>query len=284
MVSISSLAIRIESGARILLVLITCLVLFTLVQDYLYASFRGNGYYIEESLLFSSFWLFFIPLWWLQWYLIRHKVKPSTPGMLIASILPIFIHLFVYAGFICLFSGLLFGYQFAIKQTFWFGLTEYLYVLLGFYVAPVLLKDWYVQRNAVNEPTQVSPVRESSPLRQLLVADGNRKVVVTVTDLLYLEASSPYVLLYLENKKLLHRETLKSLEAQLDPTEFVRVHKSCMVNCNKIQVVRSRGNGDYDLELVSGAIIRLSRNYVSNFRQALHQSRPQDTLIFTQDS
>lgn len=284
MLSISSIAIRIESAARILLVLITCLVFFTLVQDYLYASFRGGGYYIEESLLFSSFWLFFIPLWWLQWFWLQYKVKVSAPRMLIAILVPICIHLLLYAGFIWLFSGLFFKYHFAVKQTFWFGLTEYLYVLLGFYVAPVLLKGWYVQRKAVNEPTQVSPVQESSPLRQLLVADGNRKVVVTVTDLLYLEASSPYVMLYLENKKLLHRETLKGLEAQLDPAEFVRVHKSCIVNCKKIQAVRSRGNGDYELELVTGTVIRLSRNYVSEFRKVFQQFGPQVTHIFTQDS
>nr|WP_255723233.1 LytTR family DNA-binding domain-containing protein [Flavihumibacter fluminis] len=204
--------------------------------------------------------------------------------MLIAILVPIFIHLLLYAGFIWLFSGLFFRHHFAVKQTFWFGLTEYLYVLLGFYVATVLLKGWYVQRKAVNEPTQVSPVQESSPLRQLLVADGNRKVVVTLTDLIYLEARSPYVMLHLENKKLLHRETLKGLETQLDPTEFVRVHKSCMVNCHKIQAVRSRGNGDYDLVLVSGQVIRLSRNYVSVFRQVFRKSSPQDTHPFTQES
>jgi hypothetical protein len=284
MLSVASFAFKIDSAARILLALISCLVLFTLVQDYLYASFRGSGYYIEESLLFSSFWLFFIPLWLAQWNWLRFTVKASTLSMLIASIIPILLHLFIYAEFIWLFSGLFFSYQFEVRQTLWFGLTEYLYVLLGFYVAPILLYRWYSPTENITKEKQTSSVQLSNPIRQLMVPDGNRKVVISVTDLLYLEASSPYVMLHLEHKKLLHRETLKSLEAQLDPAEFVRVHKSCMVNCNKIQVVRSRGNGDYDLELVSGAVIRLSRNYVSNFRQALQLSGPQDTLIFTQES
>ncbi|MBU7577170.1 MAG: LytTR family transcriptional regulator [Flavihumibacter sp.] len=284
MLSISSLAFKIETAARALLVLISCLVLFTLVQDYLYASFRGSGYYIEESLLFSSFWLFFIPLWWMQWKWFQYNEKVSKTRMLIALLVPILLHLLIYAVFISLFSGLFFNHQFELKQTFWFGLTEYLYVLLGFYLAPIFLHRWYPKSESVIEEKQVSSVQQSNPIRQLLVADGNRKVVVTVTDLIYLEASSPYVMLYLENKKLLHRETLKGLEAQLDPVEFVRVHKSCIVNCKKIQAVRSRGNGDYELELVTGTVIRLSRNYVSEFRKVFQQFGPQVTHIFTQDS
>lgn len=284
MLTISSLGFKIESAARALLVLISCLVLFTLVQDYLYASFRGSGYYIEESLLFSSFWLFFIPLWWMQWNWLQYNEKVSKTRMLIALVVPILLHLLIYAVFISLLSGLFFNHQFELKQTFWFGLTEYLYELLGFYLAPILLHRWYPQSKSVSEEKQVSSVQQSNPIRQLLVADGNRKVVVTVTELLYLEASSPYVMLHLENKKLLHRETLKGLEAQLDPAEFVRVHKSCIVNCNKIHTVRSRGNGDYDLVLVSGPIIRLSRNYVSVFRKVFRKSSPQDTHLFTQES
>jgi hypothetical protein len=235
-------------------------------------------------LLFSIFWLFFIPLWWAQWNWLRFPKNSSKIRILIAAGFPILLHLLIYAGFISLFSGLFFSYQFEVRQTFWFGLTEYLYVLLGFYVAPILLYRWYSPTENLTKEKQTSSVQQSNPIRQLLVPDGNRKVVISVTDLIYLEASSPYVMLHLEHKKLLHRETLKSLVAQLDPAEFVRVHKSCMVNCNKIQAVRSRGNGDYDLVLVSGAVIRLSRNYVSNFRQAFQQSRPQDTLIFTQES
>ena len=284
MLSISSLAFKIETAARALLVLISCLVLFTLVQDYLYASFWGSGYYIEESLLFSSFWLFFIPLWWMQWKWFQYNKKVSKTRMLIALLVPILLHLLIYAVFISLFSGLFFNHQFELKQTFWFGLTEYLYVLLGFYLAPIFLHRCYPKSESVIEEKQVSSVQQSNPIRQLLVADGNRKVVVTVTDLIYLESSSPYVMLHLENKKLLHRETLKGLEKQLDPAEFVRVHKSCMVNCNKIHAVRSRGNGDYDLVLVSGQVIRLSRNYVSVFRQVFRKSSPQDTHLFTQES
>ncbi|HNJ56177.1 MAG TPA: LytTR family DNA-binding domain-containing protein, partial [Chitinophagaceae bacterium] len=70
-----------------------------------------------------------------------------------------------------------------------------------------------------------------------------------------------------QQKKYLHSQSLKSILQQLDEKQFVQIHKSCLVNINTIASCTSRLNGDYDLTLTNGSVLRLSRNYVPVFRQ-----------------
>ncbi|WP_250629758.1 LytTR family DNA-binding domain-containing protein [Aureibaculum algae] len=53
---------------------------------------------------------------------------------------------------------------------------------------------------------------------------------------------------------------------QLDNKAFIRVHKSTIVNFNKVASFKSRLNGDYDIFLKNGVKLRLSRTYVANFK------------------
>lgn len=53
---------------------------------------------------------------------------------------------------------------------------------------------------------------------------------------------------------------------KLDTRTFVRVHKSTIVNLEKVSSFKSRLNGDYDLLLKNGTIVRLSRTYAANFK------------------
>jgi hypothetical protein len=61
------------------------------------------------------------------------------------------------------------------------------------------------------------------------------------------------------------RGTLKRLERVLDPAEFVRVHRSAIVNRHRITAMRAHRNGEYFLKLGNGAELKLSRKYKHNF-------------------
>jgi DNA-binding LytR/AlgR family response regulator len=64
---------------------------------------------------------------------------------------------------------------------------------------------------------------------------------------------------------------LKSLENQLDKKQFIRIHKSHIINLQKIISYQSRQNGDYDVTLSDGTVLRVSRNYAKDFKSKAEQ-------------
>lgn len=248
----------------------------TLLQDYLYTIRQGSSYYLEESLLFSSFWFLFVPLIAIQWNCLLHLKKQRLIKGLTWVVLPVLVHLLVFSMLVWLISGLFYTHQFEIRQTIWFAITEYLYVLLVVYSIPVIGHGWCSRKRQVLPPPTENPA--SSYSSTLLVTEGSRKIPVQVKDIWYLEAQTPYVQLHLQGKKYLYKGSLSGLSAQLDPASFIRVHKSFIVQLKAIRHYTSRQNGDYDLVLLNDAVVRLSRNYGAAFRAAF-QDKANSTQV-----
>lgn len=57
------------------------------------------------------------------------------------------------------------------------------------------------------------------------------------------------------------RTTMKDLEAKLDPTIFQRVHRSTIVNLERVDKVSSHINGEFHLTLSCGTLLKMSRSY-----------------------
>jgi hypothetical protein len=281
MFSLRTISIKGVVNSKWLFAFSGMLVLLTLLQDYLGTVFQGGAYYPEESVLFSSFWILFIPLLVLQLKVLAGFKRNSLLDLVLVGIVPVFLHLFLFSVLIWIISGLFYEHQFEISQTIWFSITEYLYVLLAVYSIPVIGSRWSKGTMDIQEePKTMVP---SARISYLLLTDGTRKIPVPVQEIMYMEASSPYIQIYLEQKKFLHKETLKGIEEQLDPAQFIRIHKSFIVNLKAIRFYSSRQNGDYDLTLMNNTVVRLSRNYVPAFRKA-YSTGTQDSLISTQDT
>lgn len=114
-------------------------------------------------------------------------------------------------------------------------------------------------------------------LENIVISNGKDNTIVKVNDILQITSATPYIAIQLQNKKYLHTETLKSISEQLDNRIFIRVHKSTVVNTNKVVSFKSRLNGDYDLFLINGNEIRLSRTFAAHFKK-LFQANHQDSL------
>ncbi len=71
-------------------------------------------------------------------------------------------------------------------------------------------------------------------LERVVVKDGTKVHIIPVAKLDYAEAQDDYVGLHSESKTYLKQQTLSSLETQLDPAKFVRIHRSYMVNLERI--------------------------------------------------
>ena len=104
---------------------------------------------------------------------------------------------------------------------------------------------------------------------RLLVTTDGRTTIVKASELEWVEAAANYVKLHVGKSKLLLREPLASLETQLDPKTFVRVHRSAMVNLDFIGEIQPWFSGDQVIILKSGERVKLSRTYRKTFEERL---------------
>ncbi|MFD2166448.1 LytR/AlgR family response regulator transcription factor [Thalassotalea euphylliae] len=108
---------------------------------------------------------------------------------------------------------------------------------------------------------------------RLVVKDPGRIRLVDVEQINYIAGAGNYAEVHLfETKPVLHRETLTSLENQLDPKVFVRIHRSTIVRRSSVSELRSNENGDYTVVLKSGENLTLSRRNKSKLDELLGDS------------
>jgi two-component system, LytTR family, response regulator len=94
---------------------------------------------------------------------------------------------------------------------------------------------------------------------RLVVKDGTRVTLIPVTKLDYAEAQDDYVALASEGKKHLKQQTIASLEAALDPKQFVRIHRSYVVNLERVTRIEPYGKESRVAILSNGAKLPVSR-------------------------
>lgn len=97
--------------------------------------------------------------------------------------------------------------------------------------------------------------------RQILVRETDRAFFLDVAEIQRVSASGNYVEVYAGGKVHLIRDSLTSFVAQLDPAEFLRVHRSHVVRVGFIAELRPMFHGDYELVLRDGQTLALSRRY-----------------------
>jgi len=98
------------------------------------------------------------------------------------------------------------------------------------------------------------------PAQRILVRDGPRVHVIAVERLDYLQAQDDYVCLHSEGKAVLKEQTLAELEALLDPTRFVRIHRSYVLNVERLARVEPYGKDSRLAILRDGTRLPVSRS------------------------
>lgn len=106
-------------------------------------------------------------------------------------------------------------------------------------------------------------------LERLVIKAGGRIYFLETTDIEWIEAEGNYVSVHSGKKSHLLRETISSLESQLDPKQFVRIHRSSIVRIDRIQELQPWFHGEYRVILQSGTQLTLSRNYRDKLQEAL---------------
>jgi two-component system, LytTR family, response regulator len=104
-------------------------------------------------------------------------------------------------------------------------------------------------------------------LQRIALRAGGRISFVGVEDILYVQAAENYVQLHLKNSRHLLHVPIATLESSLDPTMFLRIHRSLIVNLGHIRELETGPHGEYIVLLQGGARLQSSRSYHERIKQ-----------------
>jgi two-component system LytT family response regulator len=93
------------------------------------------------------------------------------------------------------------------------------------------------------------------------VRTRQRISIVEVGEIDWIEASGDYVTLHAGKKSYLLRQTMNRVESQLDPSRFLRIHRSAIIQASRIRELVSLDNREYLIRLSTGAELKSSRTY-----------------------
>jgi len=106
-------------------------------------------------------------------------------------------------------------------------------------------------------------------LERIVVKTAGRVVFLAVDEIDWIGGAGNYVELHAGERKHLVRDTMKAMESKLDPDKFVRVHRSHIVNMDRVKSMEPWFHGEYVLILENGTELQSSRTYSDRLRQML---------------
>jgi two-component system LytT family response regulator len=116
---------------------------------------------------------------------------------------------------------------------------------------------WEIAETGPGQP----PVNPAGALERLLIRKGDRWLVVRLAEVDWIGGAGNYVELHVGAAKHLYRQTLGGMEPRLDTRRFVRIHRSTIVNLDRVAELRPTTSGCYDVMLRDGTHLTLSRRH-----------------------
>ena len=123
------------------------------------------------------------------------------------------------------------------------------------------------------ETERKGSTRDERYLTRLMIKASSRMMLLKVDEIDFIEADGNYAKLHAGRKTHLLREKMNDLEGRLDPAKFVRIHRSIIVNLERIKEMHPHFNGDYVVVLEDGRQLKLSRTRREQLEARLRISR-----------
>jgi two-component system LytT family response regulator len=117
---------------------------------------------------------------------------------------------------------------------------------------------------------QLAPNQE--PLQRIMLKSSGRITFLKTSEITYLEAADNYVRVHSGRESHLIRDTLTNFETKLDRRQFVRIHRSVIVNIDSIAEIRALFHGDHSVLLNDGTELPFGRSYRENLEMLLGRS------------
>ena len=109
-------------------------------------------------------------------------------------------------------------------------------------------------------------------LERVVVKDGTKVHIIPIAKLDYVEAQDDYIALHSEKKQYLKQQTISSIEAQLDPARFARVHRSYIVNLERIARIEPYTKDSRVAVLQDGAQLPVSKSGYAKLKELLGEN------------
>lgn len=128
-------------------------------------------------------------------------------------------------------------------------------------------------RTALGEPAataaldRMAELLARGPISRLFVRAGGALIPVAVSAVSYFEASGDYVIAHVDQTQRWIHLSLNRLEERLDPKHFARIHRTHIVNLNRVKAFRRHGKGRMIAELVDGTRLPVSRTRAQDLRE-----------------
>ena len=249
-------------------VVVICLIItvLSLLQDYLSVFLHNKAYYFSESLSFNLFWLLFIPLSLLLFKGLSY-CNPRVTGSIFLVINGALIvglaivQLVLFTGVLFFALNVVLGEQWDFKYLLIEKFSTRLYLSLAVYLVLSIIYYHYRKKQTGEEPSypEILPVKV-----------GHKTISVSTSDITWIASGGSYITVHtVGGKKYVMINSLKNILDKLEPRYFKRIHRSTIVNTSAVSNLKSRLNGDYDVNLNDGTMLRLSRNYSKSLKGIL---------------
>jgi len=107
---------------------------------------------------------------------------------------------------------------------------------------------------------------------RILIKSSGEIIFLKTTEIDWIEAEGDYMKFHVAGRTHLQRETMARLEARFDPKQFVRIHRSTIVNLDRVQKLSPSFLGEYTVVLHDGTKLKLSRGYQDRLVALLKQT------------
>ncbi len=105
--------------------------------------------------------------------------------------------------------------------------------------------------------------------KRIFVRLGRKIISIQMSDIILIESNGDYSNLHTSSGVHLCNVSLRSLEERLDPSGFLRVHRSTIIACNSIESLASDGEGGYNAILKNKSRVKVSRTYAGKIRELI---------------
>ncbi|RZV69333.1 MAG: LytTR family transcriptional regulator, partial [Flavobacteriaceae bacterium] len=133
-----------------------------------------------------------------------------------------------------------------------------------------------VERLQSNKETnKAGPLAESLLMNKqqyperILVQTQNKLVTVALEEVIRIEAYGDYSKLITKEKVFVSNYGISALEEKLDPSNFIRVHRSSIINLNEVKEL-NKYTKSYDITMSNSDVVRVSRGYMDNIKKLMY--------------
>jgi two-component system LytT family response regulator len=105
----------------------------------------------------------------------------------------------------------------------------------------------------------------------IVIRERGREWRIGVDDIVFMRAEGNYLHLQLKERHHLYRMTMNAVETELDPTRFLRIHRSYIVNIAHIRSTRYSGNNEFIFSMNTGERIVSGRSYKEHISKVLQE-------------